>query len=268
MLDNFYAIAPVPMHIGLYKGGQVLVTHFWFKLIPYIHCFMLIALTRFHGIWRTNSVFGWILGFLLVWFQNTKQDATKSVSGIIHDHKVIGAGFNLLVNATNDDDEEEDIEPLEWLNCAANKANMANKEMVICSTFYHKYVANIIWRTNFSHSDWSLCKSLKQSTDRLPGLGEIGSYCTFTTWLSGQKLFYMKHVFILWWEQISRFWWFFNPNIGGKQGERGELSTFTCLATLWTGKHDSIKCKCVNFRNYNALITIQPVCQFFEIIMN
>lgn len=25
MLDNFYAIAPVPMHIGLYKGGQVLV---------------------------------------------------------------------------------------------------------------------------------------------------------------------------------------------------------------------------------------------------
>ena len=114
---------------------------------------MLIALTRFHGIWRTNSVFGWILGFLLVWLSNTKQDVTKSVSGIVHDHKVIGAGFNLLVNATNDDDEEEDIEPLEWLNCAANKANIANKEMVICSTFYHEYVANIIWRTNFSHSD-------------------------------------------------------------------------------------------------------------------
>ena len=139
--------------------------------------------------------------------------------------------------------------------------------MVICSTFYHKYVANIIWRTNFSHSDWSLCQSLKQSTDRLPGLGEIGSYCTFTTWPSGQKLFYMKHVFILWWEQISRFWWFFNPNIGGKQGERGELSTFTCLATLWTGKHDSIKCKRVNFHNYNASIAIAPMCQIFKIIM-
>ena len=93
-------------------------------------------------------------GFFWFDFQKTKQDVTKSVSGIIHDHKVIGAGFNLLVNATNDDDEEEDdVEPLEWLNCAANKANMANKEMVICSTFYHKYVANIIWRTNFSHSD-------------------------------------------------------------------------------------------------------------------
>ena len=52
------------------------------------------------------------------------------------------------MNATNDDDEEEDdVEPLEWLNCAANKANMANKEMVICSTLYHKYEANIIWRT-------------------------------------------------------------------------------------------------------------------------
>ena len=87
-------------------------------------------------------------GFFWFDFQNTKQDVTKSVSGIIHDRKVIGAGFNLLVNATNDDDEEEDdVEPLEWLNCAANKANMANKEMVICSTFYHKYVANIIWRT-------------------------------------------------------------------------------------------------------------------------
>ena len=92
------------------------------------------------------------MGCLLV-FQNTKQDVTKSVSGIIHDHKVIGAGFNLLVNATNDNDEGEDVEPLEWLNCAANKANMANKEMVICSAFYHTYAANLIWRTKFSHSD-------------------------------------------------------------------------------------------------------------------
>ena len=60
----------------------------------------------------------------------------------------------------------------------------------------------------------------------------------------------------------------FNPNIGGKPGERGKLSTFTCLATLWTGKHDSIKYKCVNFHNYNASITIEPVCQVFKIIMN
>ena len=60
----------------------------------------------------------------------------------------------------------------------------------------------------------------------------------------------------------------FNPNIGGKQGERGELSTFTCLATLWTGKHNSINYKRVNFHNYNASITIEPVCQVFKIIMN
>ena len=56
----------------------------------------------------------------------------------------------------------------------------------------------------------------------------------------------------------------FNPNVGGKPGERGKLSTFTCLATLWTGKHDSIKYKRVNFHNYNALITIEPACQIFE----
>ena len=93
-------------------------------------------------------------GFLWFDFQTRKKNVTKSVSGIIHDHKVIGAGFNLLVNATNDDDEEGDVEPLEWLNCAANKANMANKEMVICSAFYHHInAANLIWRTNFSHSD-------------------------------------------------------------------------------------------------------------------
>ena len=55
----------------------------------------------------------------------------------------------------------------------------------------------------------------------------------------------------------------FNQNVGGKPEERGELSTFTCLATLWTGKHDSIKCKRVNFHNYNALITIEPACQVF-----
>ena len=59
----------------------------------------------------------------------------------------------------------------------------------------------------------------------------------------------------------------FNPNTGGKPEERGELSTFTCLATLWTGKHDSIKYKRVNFHNYNASIAIAPMCQIFKIIM-
>ena len=151
---------------------------------------MLITLTRFHGIWRTNSVCGWILGFPLVWFSKKKKNVTKSVSGIIHDHKVIGAGFNLLVNATNDDDEEGDVEPLEWLNCAANKANMANKEMVMRSASKH---TQQIWfgDQNLFHSDWIYvsatnnwltgCLDLEKLAVTAPSLpGKVGK--SYFTW--------------------------------------------------------------------------------------
>ena len=125
------------------------------------------------------------------------------------------------------------------------------------------YTANMIRRPIFVSFWLNLRQRNKQLTDRLPGLGEIGSYCTFTTWQSGQKLFYMKHVFFMMRANLTSLM-IFNPNVGGKPEERGELSTFTCLATLWTGKHDSIKCKCVNFHNYHASITIEPECVKFS----
>ena len=53
-----------------------------------------------------------------------------SISGIFHEQKVIGAGFNLLVNRTEEEeDEREEIEPLDWLNCAADKANATEDEV-------------------------------------------------------------------------------------------------------------------------------------------
>ena len=45
---------------------------------------------------------------------------------------MIGAGFNLLVNRTEEEEEESDeVEPLEWLNCAAHKANAVEDEAVM-----------------------------------------------------------------------------------------------------------------------------------------
>ena len=56
----------------------------------------------------------------------------KPVSGIFHEEKVIGAGFNLLVNRAEDDEEEDAVDPLDWLNCAADKlANVAEDEAVM-----------------------------------------------------------------------------------------------------------------------------------------
>ena len=57
------------------------------------------------------------------------------------------------------------------------------------------YTANMIWRPKFVSFRLNLRQRNKQLTDRLPGLGEIGSYCTFTTWQGGQKLLCMKNVF-------------------------------------------------------------------------
>ena len=42
---------------------------------------------------------------------------------------MIGAGFNLLVQ--RGEEVEEEIEPLDWLNCAGEKANMAGEEVGI-----------------------------------------------------------------------------------------------------------------------------------------
>ena len=62
------------------------------------------------------------------------------ISGIFHDQKVIGAGFNLLVQRTEEEEEESldavehldldlEVEPLEWHNCAADKANVAEDQV-------------------------------------------------------------------------------------------------------------------------------------------
>ena len=42
---------------------------------------------------------------------------------------MIGAGFNLLVNRTEEEDESDAIDPLDWLNCAADKANAVEDEV-------------------------------------------------------------------------------------------------------------------------------------------
>ena len=55
-----------------------------------------------------------------------------SISGIFHEEKVIGAGFNLYVPRVEEEEEEESpdaVEPLDWHNCAANKANAAEDEV-------------------------------------------------------------------------------------------------------------------------------------------
>ena len=49
---------------------------------------------------------------------------------------MIGAGFNLLVNRAEDEEENEEeddaVDPLDWLNCAADKlANVAEDEAVM-----------------------------------------------------------------------------------------------------------------------------------------
>ena len=44
---------------------------------------------------------------------------------------MIGAGFNLLVNRTEEEEESDEVEPLVWLNCAANKANAAVDKAVM-----------------------------------------------------------------------------------------------------------------------------------------
>ena len=59
------------------------------------------------------------------------RDNKKPVSGIFHEQKVIGAGFNLLVNQAEEEDEKDAVDPLDWLNCAADKANAAEDEAVI-----------------------------------------------------------------------------------------------------------------------------------------
>ena len=48
---------------------------------------------------------------------------------------MIGAGFNLLVNRAEEEEEEDEedaVDPLDWLNCAADKlANVAEDEAVM-----------------------------------------------------------------------------------------------------------------------------------------
>ena len=44
---------------------------------------------------------------------------------------MIGAGFNLLVNQAEEEDEKDAVDPLDWLNCAADKANAAQDAAVI-----------------------------------------------------------------------------------------------------------------------------------------
>ena len=58
------------------------------------------------------------------------------ISGIFHDQKVIGAGFNLLVHRTEEEEGESldgdldlAVEPLDWHNCAADKANTAEDQV-------------------------------------------------------------------------------------------------------------------------------------------
>ena len=59
----------------------------------------------------------------------SKLRRTTPIAGIFHNEKVIGAGFNLLVQ--RGEEVEEEIEPLDWLNCAGQKANMAGEEVGI-----------------------------------------------------------------------------------------------------------------------------------------
>ena len=62
-------------------------------------------------------------------FNQSVKGKQKSISGIFHEQRVVGAGFNLLVNRTEEEDEREEIEPLDWLNCAADKANATEGEV-------------------------------------------------------------------------------------------------------------------------------------------
>ena len=63
-------------------------------------------------------------------FKQSVKGKLKLFSGIFHEQRVIGAGFNLLVNRTEEEEEErEEIEPLDWLNCAADKANATEDEV-------------------------------------------------------------------------------------------------------------------------------------------
>ena len=57
------------------------------------------------------------------------QNKPAPIAGIFHNEKVIGAGFNLLVQ--RGEEVEEEIEPLDWLNCAGEKANLAGEEVGI-----------------------------------------------------------------------------------------------------------------------------------------
>ena len=63
-------------------------------------------------------------------FKQSVKGKQQSISGIFHEQRVIGAGFNLLVNRTEEEeDEREEIEPLDWLNCAADKANATEDQV-------------------------------------------------------------------------------------------------------------------------------------------
>ena len=61
---------------------------------------------------------------------------------------MIGAGFNLLVNRAEDEGEDA-VDPLDWLNCAADKlANVAEDEAVMmhlrhCYDNINVYSSNI-----------------------------------------------------------------------------------------------------------------------------